>query len=49
MKIKELTTKHIAMLAAIIIGGTIAAINPEHMEMAFNKTILGVVLIKIFW
>jgi hypothetical protein len=49
MNIKEFTSEQIAMLIAITIGGTVAIINPEYMEMAFNKTILGIILIKIFW
>ncbi len=49
MKIEKITSEHIAMLIAIVIGGTAAIVNPEYMEMSFNKTIFAIVLIKLFW
>ena len=49
MKIEKITSEHIAMLIAIVVGGTVAIVNPEYMEMAFNKTILSIILIKLFW
>ena len=49
MKIKEITSQHLAMLAAIIIGGLVAIINPDYMESVFNKTIITIILIKLFW
>lgn len=49
MKIETLTSQNIAMLAAIAIGGLVAIINPDYMETAFNKTIIAVILVKVFW
>ena len=49
MKIKEITSEQLAMLVAMLIGGGVAVANPDLMESAFNKTILAIILIKLFW
>jgi hypothetical protein len=49
MKIKEITPEQLAMLTAIIIGGSVSIVNPNYMEAAFNKTIIAIILIKLFW
>jgi hypothetical protein len=49
MKIEKITSEQIAMLAAVVIGGIFAIVNPNQMESAFNTTIMAIVLIKLFW
>ena len=49
MKIEKITSGQIAMLAAVVIGGLVSIVNPTYMESAFNKTVLAIVLIKLFW
>lgn len=49
MKIKEIKSEEIAMLTAIVIGGAVSIVNPDYMETAFNKTIISVMLIKLFF
>ena len=49
MKIEKITSEQIAMLAAVVIGGAVAVVNPQYMEAAFSKTIMAIVLIKLFW
>lgn len=49
MKIEKLTSEQIAMIAAVLIGGGVAIVNPQYMEAAFNKTVIAIVLIKLFW
>lgn len=49
MKIKEISSEQLAMLIAILIGGGVVITNPELMESAFQKTIMAIILIKLFW
>tara|TARA_R110000822_G_scaffold112666_7_gene243630 strand:- start:641 stop:790 length:150 start_codon:yes stop_codon:yes gene_type:complete len=49
MKIKELSSEEIAALIAIIIGGVYSIVNPEFSDDIFLKTIVAVILIKLFW
>ena len=46
---KRMDSEDIASLLAIIFGGLIAIINPEHMEDAFINTVIAIILIKLFW
>jgi len=46
---RKFDAEDIACLLAIVIGGAIAIINPEKMEMAFEGTVGSIILIKIFW
>ena len=39
----------IACLLAIIIGGAVTIAHPDYMEDAFNNTVIGIILIKLFW
>jgi|15BtaG_2_1085339.scaffolds.fasta_scaffold182153_1 drug/metabolite transporter (DMT)-like permease len=49
MKIKEITSGDLACLIAIIIGGVYSIVNPSFSDDIFLKTIVAVVLIKLFW
>jgi len=46
---KEIDSEEIASLLAIIIGGVIAITHPEYMDDAFHNTVVGIILIKLFW
>lgn len=45
----NLTGEDIACIVTIIIGGVYAIVNPERTGEAFNNTVWGIILIKIFW
>lgn len=46
---KKLTGEDIACLLAIVIGGAFALIYPDMRGEAFEKTVVCIILIKIFW
>jgi hypothetical protein len=46
---KDFTKNELLCTAAITIGLVWAFISPEHSDSIFNKTILSVILIKLFW
>lgn len=46
---KDFTKNELLCTAAIAIGIVWAFISPEHSDSIFNKTILSVILIKLFW
>lgn len=49
-KIKyKITGEDVACIITLLIGGVYAIVNPEYTSEAFNRTIWGIVLIKIFW
>lgn len=48
-KFKEMNSEDIACLLAIIIGGLFAINNPDKMGEAFEYTVGGIILIKLFW
>tara|TARA_R110000851_G_scaffold142800_2_gene281532 strand:- start:1651 stop:1800 length:150 start_codon:yes stop_codon:yes gene_type:complete len=49
MKLTELNSADLACLLAIIIGGVYSIVNPEFSDDIFLKTIVAVMLIKLFW
>ena len=49
MKLKELSSADLASLIAIIIGGVYSIVNPEFSDDIFLKTIVAVILTKLFW
>lgn len=46
---KDFEKKELLCIAAITIGVVWALFSPEHSDSIFNKTILSVILIKLFW
>lgn len=46
---KEFNKQDLMSILAILIGSVWAISNPEESDSIFNKTILVVILIKIFW
>lgn len=46
---KKLSTEQVAMLIAILIGGTISVLYPEKIKDAFTYTVGSCFLIKLFF
>jgi hypothetical protein len=49
MKIEKINVSDLICIFSIIVGSIIALLYPEHMEESFNKTIIAVALVKLFW
>jgi len=46
---KDFTKKEMVCTTAILIGVLWSIVEPQYSDSIFNKTILSVILIKLFW